>query len=358
MPNNNKTLDLIDCLIAKSAYHDTRSLIKARQFIIAVLSVVIVNLAVQVYFIALSELPIENIYIALRYTGLLIGGSIATIVLFRVSGSYTASTHLILLTTFLVINRVIIDLGGPLEGTSVVMSFLPPILAFLLLGFASGIAWTLITYFTLLTGSIMAMSGFEFPNVDTEEHQLMGRTLHWHVGFLCVFAIVAVYEFNNSQYRRKLEQLATHDWLTGLKNRYAFYKTLQRWINNYKSKNLRFTILFLDLNNFKSINDTLGHSAGDQALKTLGTRLQRISSDHTKVFRLGGDEFAVISEEQALDAAVQAIDIALEKPVKIGEHNVKLDASVGKANFPDEGHDINTLLHKADMKMYTEKGSF
>jgi diguanylate cyclase (GGDEF)-like protein len=175
------------------------------------------------------------------------------------------------------------------------------------------------------------------------------------------------------QSEEKVRQLAYFDSLTGLANREYFKEHLVRAIALARPNNRQLALLFLDLDNFKRINDTLGHNVGDLLLKAVAarlracvrasdavTRLETVASNE-QVARLGGDEFTILlsevgSSEDAATVATRILD-TLSKPLTVGEHEVFITPSMGIAMFPQDGQDVESLLKHADMAMYYAKHS-
>lgn len=169
----------------------------------------------------------------------------------------------------------------------------------------------------------------------------------------------------------KIFNLAYFDHLTGLPNRQSFLERLGGEIKRAKFKGDKLAVLFLDLDGFKSINDTMGHTAGDLILQCAADRLQsstrpsdlvsRNSTDHPEVnlARLGGDEFTVVIPNlaRAEDALILAHRIreAMRRPFHLASRDVVLTASIGIALYPDDGEDAETLLKHADTAMYHAK---
>jgi diguanylate cyclase (GGDEF)-like protein len=169
----------------------------------------------------------------------------------------------------------------------------------------------------------------------------------------------------------RIRQLAYYDALTGLPNRLLFTEHLNRAIADAQRHGRHVAIMFLDLDQFKRVNDTLGHVAGDELLKVVGTRLANsvrghdsISRAHTESFgssiaRLGGDEFIVMLSDlhSATDAVAgaQRLIAALEQPVTVQSTELYVGASIGIAMYPHDGTDIDTLLMNADTAMYRAK---
>ena len=157
----------------------------------------------------------------------------------------------------------------------------------------------------------------------------------------------------------RLSYLAHHDALTGLLNREKFREELDQAISRTK-RDGRVAVLYLDLDHFKEINDSLGHPVGDELLKQIAARLQSSIREGDKIARLGGDEFAIIQENRELAAieveslANRAIDL-IGAPYSIDGHQLNVGASVGIALSPEDGQDSGQLLKNADIALYRAK---
>jgi diguanylate cyclase (GGDEF)-like protein len=156
-----------------------------------------------------------------------------------------------------------------------------------------------------------------------------------------------------------IQDMATHDSLTGLPNRASLSDLLQHAVNKSDRSKEGLALFFIDLDNFKSINDTLGHPTGDQLLREMARRIRASIRDSDVVARLGGDEFVVMVEAVADRAGLQLLAtkilLAISEPTQLQEHEVKVTASIGIAVFPTDGKDVPTLLANADMAMYRAK---
>ncbi|HJV93959.1 MAG TPA: response regulator, partial [Azonexus sp.] len=160
---------------------------------------------------------------------------------------------------------------------------------------------------------------------------------------------------------RHVHQLAYNDTLTGLPNRLLFVEHLNRAIDRSLTHNTTLAVLFLDLDRFKFINDTLGHEAGDQLLTTMAQRLKGCVRADDCVARLGGDEFTILLDElpnPGVAASVaQNICRTVSAPLVVGGQEVVMTASIGISLYPDDGQDVSKLLRHADTAMYRAKQS-
>jgi diguanylate cyclase (GGDEF)-like protein len=157
----------------------------------------------------------------------------------------------------------------------------------------------------------------------------------------------------------RIEYLASHDGLTSLPNRETFNELLHHAIEAARRYQRRFAVLFIDLDRFKVINDSLGHEAGDILLVEIASRLRQSLRSSDIVARLGGDEFVVILEATGNNHEVAQIArellSVLSQPLQLSGHECHTTASIGIAMYPDDGTDVHTLTKNADMAMYLAK---
>ncbi len=156
----------------------------------------------------------------------------------------------------------------------------------------------------------------------------------------------------------KIRQLAYFDALTGLPNRRLLRDRLKALLAQERRTGGRFAVLFIDLDGFKDINDSLGHSNGDRFLRVIAERLKKSLRDCDTLARLGGDEFILIGRIQTpLDASVIARKLLfdLARPVELENQVLYSSGSIGMALYPDDGEDADTLLKNADAAMYQAK---
>lgn len=157
----------------------------------------------------------------------------------------------------------------------------------------------------------------------------------------------------------KILHLANHDALTGLPNRRLLQDRIEQTIARAQRSGTKFSVMFLDLDQFKPINDSLGHNTGDMLLQTVAGRILACLREEDTVARQGGDEFIVLlsSMDSPRDAMVVAQKIlsALVLPYSIGIHELHISVSIGIAVYPEDGRDVETLLKNSDMAMYHAK---
>jgi diguanylate cyclase (GGDEF)-like protein/PAS domain S-box-containing protein len=159
----------------------------------------------------------------------------------------------------------------------------------------------------------------------------------------------------------KMYHLAQHDGLTDLPNRMLLDDRLAQAISLCHRNRQKLAVLFLDLDRFKHINDTLGHDFGDRVLRNAAQRLLQCVRSSDTVSRQGGDEFVIVLSEiahsQDAEGCAAKILSALSVPVRIDEHDLYITASIGIATYPDDGNDAETLLKHADLAMYHAKAN-
>jgi len=156
----------------------------------------------------------------------------------------------------------------------------------------------------------------------------------------------------------KIEYMAYHDELTGLPNRNLFYRSLKQELKKAKNHQKKLALLFIDLDRFKGINDTLGHLIGDQLLQDVAKRLQKCVQDNGIVCRIGGDEFTIVlpsNEREDSERLAQKIIRILEKSFSIQGNELFITPSIGISLFPTHGEMEEELIKKADMAMYHAK---
>lgn len=180
---------------------------------------------------------------------------------------------------------------------------------------------------------------------------------------------MAVYEESNRKLKESADELnaqknayqelAFYDTLTGLPNRVLFHDRLKHAITKSKRSNTKLAVLFLDLDNFKEINDSLGHDVGDKVLKITATRLKNRMRQSDTLARLGGDEFTLLLEDlhdmSAIGNIAKNLIDVISEAICVVNHELYISASIGISMYPEDGTDEDALLKYADAAMYSAK---
>ncbi len=169
--------------------------------------------------------------------------------------------------------------------------------------------------------------------------------------YVAVFSDISTRKSNEAE----LKRISTTDKLTGLPNRNLFYTNMQNLVN----KNKRHALMVFDLDNFKKINDSLGHKLGDNLLCRIAERLKSITRQHDSIYRLGGDEFALILEDtndiHTITSTAKDILKIINRPFPVNSHELVISSSIGIVLFPEDGQSPESLLKNADTAMYHAK---
>ena len=216
---------------------------------------------------------------------------------------------------------------------------------------------------TLLSGGADADARFEMEvagsDGETRVFQIEKRLLMGMEGSRKGIVSVMHDITNRKRDEEKIKYLAMHDPLTGLPNRILFMDRLAQVLSHAKRSGSMAALLFIDLDNMKGINDTMGHEAGDTALMVLADRLRECLREMDTAARLGGDEFVVVLQDLGGKADIEVVATRLleriGEPFRLAGSDYRLKVSIGISVFPDHGEGIDTLLNKADMAMYNVK---
>lgn len=218
-------------------------------------------------------------------------------------------------------------------------------------------------HFTAMAAFRVTPMTESFPEIDA--HAVVALALAIAVAALIILGTgLASYLIDtNAQAdsRERLRHLAAHDALTGLPNRSSFNDCLKRSIRDARAGDTKFAIICVDLNRFKEINDTLGHSAGDEALRIVASRMAESLQDGEFVARLGGDEFAAVKpfvDRSEVHAFASRLSDVFNRPMRISSMDAEVGASIGAAIWPDDAEDLDELVNDADLAMYHAKHAF
>ena len=179
------------------------------------------------------------------------------------------------------------------------------------------------------------------------------------IGILNISKNISDLERENDQIR----YYATHDPLTGFLNKPTFRTKFLEEINRCRRTKEKLAILYIDLDEFKEVNDNYGHISGDFLLKVLSRRLKKMFRTTDYLCRFGGDEFVILltsikrdgNFNPMVESLIEKINKEISKPIKIHDNEVVSSASIGYSLYPDNGEDINTLINKSDLEMYKVK---
>lgn len=178
-------------------------------------------------------------------------------------------------------------------------------------------------------------------------------------GELEYFIAVGQYSTDLKQNQQKIEQLAYYDHLTGLHNRVLFKEQLRTALHVCQRDKTHFALMYLDLDHFKHINDTLGHEAGDKLLVEVANRIKECLREEDVIARLGGDEFSVLLHQvgsaQYAYVVANKIIAALNRPLSLMGQEVVIGASIGITMLPDDSLQLDSLMKNADLAMYKAK---
>jgi diguanylate cyclase (GGDEF)-like protein len=204
---------------------------------------------------------------------------------------------------------------------------------------------------------VMNLDNFERNDAFDENSIIMAKVLANVLGI-----IFSRLELEN-QLREKnqlLEYMSYHDTLTNLPNRRLLEEFAEKMLTLAKRENKPLSILFMDLDGFKPINDVYGHQMGDEVLKLVAKRLEKFARSSDTISRYGGDEFVILAydcSKQDATALAERLVKAIEEPMKIDQLTLQLSASVGIATFPEDGGELTKLIRLADERLYMAKKS-
>ncbi|HSC47256.1 MAG TPA: diguanylate cyclase, partial [Gammaproteobacteria bacterium] len=196
-------------------------------------------------------------------------------------------------------------------------------------------------------------------------HEYQGGMREWtrdeasFASSLADFVALGITASDRREAEEKLREMANYDRLTGLPNRSLFMDRLAQGLAKARRARQRVALLFIDVDRFKSINDSLGHHSGDTVLRSIGKRLLGCVRASDTVARLGGDEFTVVLENcqdaEFITMICERILAAVVEPISLGQTEVNLTCSIGISLFPNDGADGDVLLQNADSAMYKAK---
>jgi diguanylate cyclase (GGDEF)-like protein len=294
-------------------------------------------------------------------------GYLITLVLLKTTENYFLCANFLIATLACVIFFAVQITGGYMDSPILQLALQLPVTAFLLLGLRPGIAWLLITLIGCIACYISASLNIGFVQLLGSQELIDGMySSLQYLLLIMVSGALVIYETINGQLtkqlneeRDKFEHKASHDDLTGIANRFEFFRRLKAGIEEAKERDHKVGIVYIDLDGFKPVNDLLGHHIGDEALKAVAIRLQRVLRLSDTTARLGGDEFALILPgihvPHDIESIMPKVLAAVKEPISINGVDVVVGASCGVSIFPDHSEDFSTLCRYADIAMYLAK---
>ncbi len=292
-------------------------------------------------------------------------GITTALVTLRFTGREILTLNIFITTLSLGLLHIVLNTGG-IYSPMAPCAIITPALATLSIGARAGIIWSLIIFGVSAAFYAAAKSGIIFTNVITPETQVLAEFVGLFTATAFIIFITVYYDISNRKLRAlfhnehsKFIHLAHHDSLTGLANRRHFINEIERAIFEASLNNTSFCVLYFDLNDFKNINDTLGHHSGDMILVEFAKRLRAQSRGTDIIARLGGDEFCMLlpglSDSDVIKTKILSYSKALAEPLILENTSYQISASIGYAVYPRHGVDYESLLKVADQKMYSVK---
>jgi len=296
-----------------------------------------------------------------------LGGNLLALSLFKRTQNLNLCSTIVLCITAMIIMAGVQITGGYFDSPILQMMLQWPVIAFLLQGLRLGTYWLIATFMLALAAYVSGLLGWGSVQLmeSTEDIEAMYFSLQL-VLLLLVGGALVIYETLNgllnrqlNEERNRFEHKASHDDLTGVPNRFEFFRRLKLVIDEAKEREHKVGVVYIDLDEFKPINDKYGHHHGDQALRTLTRRIQGQLRLSDTTARLGGDEFGLILPGINVPTDVESIMpkvlAAIREPIEIEGNSVSVFGSCGVAIFPDHSVEYNTLCRYADTAMYKAK---
>lgn len=265
------------------------------------------------------------------------------------------------------VGSAVLATAGLPTSPAVPMLLLPAIISFCLLGPRTGsLLAALIPCLCLLQWHLSENWGLQLPAAQSRMNPAMDALLINSLNYCLVIVVLLVYERVNHKLRcerdaerQRLAHFATHDDLTGLANRRYFLQRLHEACARCERAGNQVAVLYIDLNGFKHINDSLGHDGGDRTLIQIANRLTGMLRRQDLVARLGGDEFAILvdpcSVQHEVHELCERLHNIIAEPLDFDGGRFRVSASLGVVFYPSEGIAIDHVLQMADVAMYADK---
>jgi diguanylate cyclase (GGDEF)-like protein len=362
----NRILRLFDLFLPASLRNDPSDLLRGYIILGAIFTNILVSLLVLLALPVFLDLA-QNTLISMGLILLCLTGYLIVLLLLRRTANFALCANLLIATITCNVGLFIQITGGYLNSPISQLALQLPVTAFLLLGLRPGVIWLFITLVMCFASYLSAVMGFGF--IQLLQTQALVESMHILLQFILLINVggaLIIYEVINAQLarslneeRNKFEHKASHDDLTGIPNRFEFFRRLKLDLQRAQERLQKVGVVYIDLDGFKPVNDLLGHHIGDEALKSVALRLQQILRVSDTTARLGGDEFALILPgihvPDDVEVIMPKILSVVKEPIHINGIDVVVRASCGVAIFPNHSEDHSTLCRYADMAMYQAK---
>ena len=292
-------------------------------------------------------------------------GVLSSMAILRLRGDRIAALNVMLLIFTGAFASACFVFGGTNSPTYPLL-LLAPAMAGLVGSISLCVAWGLLVL-AFWTGLLQAeRTGIQFTQIIVPENHSLAMMLAYAAMSICILSIIIIYAEMNKVLRlslqntnSELEHLSSHDQLTRLPNRRFYDERIALSLHRAAEHGGLTGVLFMDLNEFKTINDTYGHGAGDKLLIAVAQRIQNSLRETDLVARLGGDEFVAVLEDvksaDEITRIAHKLSQAIEQPLYVRQQVIEFSCSIGVAIFPLDGRQKQELEEKADKAMYLAK---
>lgn len=321
---------------------------------------------VSVFFLSFSPLTPDQLHNVYIIAGLTILAYVIGLYVLRSGGHLVVAINLYSVTIYINIITIVCITGGFSESPQVILLLFIPLWSFVMLDYIYGVLASVAVAIAVITLCVLEVQGVEFPQYILLGTQPYMRLQAW-IGLLVIITCclyVYAHNFNalnerlNAE-RSRLAYQAVHDPLTGLSNRTLFYKRARAAIEHIVDGQLKMGIIYIDVDEFKPINDELGHEVGDKVLVIIGQRLKEAVRSSDTVSRLGGDEFGIVlhglANKDAAQVIAEKIVRSIARPIATQGHELKVGASLGIVVSSNNGIKVDDLVRQADNAMYKAK---
>ncbi len=295
----------------------------------------------------------------------MIVGSLLSMCILRLSGSRNAALNVLIAVLTSTFTAACLFFGGPTSPTFIIM-MLAPVMAAVAGSLAMSVSWAVIVL-VLWVGLFMAeRMSVGITQIIAAENIMLATLLAHAATATVVISVVLIYAEVNKALRTSLQEsnqelmhLSSHDQLTSLPNRRFYDERMSIMLHRAAERGTMVGLLIIDLNNFKKINDSYGHGAGDKLLTTVAHRIQANLRETDLVARLGGDEFVAVLEDvkspEHVRRIAQKLSQAIEQSVSVRRQEMYFSASIGVSLYPLDGRQKEELEEQADKAMYLAK---